>query len=125
MAELYERLCLLQSDRPPDLVHQWSRTVSTLQKGVFWYVLTGTLPAVQDVAAGRVVLHMVIVVLMCTLLCWSLKAKTSRPWHYQVNQATTRNVKLMDPFSFPLGHSCMPSHLPPLLWPTIRGCRGN
>jgi undecaprenyl-diphosphatase len=81
-----------------------SRIVSRLGNGVFWYVLMGTLLAVHGVAAVRVVLHMVIVGLMSTLLYKSLKAKTSRLRPYEVNQATTRNARPMDPFSFPSGH---------------------
>lgn len=43
--------------------------------------------------------------LMRTLLYKCLKAKTSRPRPYQVNQAITRNARPLVPFSFPSGHT--------------------
>ena len=86
-------------------VRQFFRIVSRLGNGAFWYILMGALLAVHGVAAVRVVLHMVILGLMCTLLYKCLEARTSRPRPYQVNQAITCNGRPLDPFSFPSGHT--------------------
>ena len=54
--------------------------------GVFWYALMGVILACHGAAAIQVVLHRVAVGLICTLLYKRLKAATSRPGPYLVNQ---------------------------------------
>jgi len=104
--ELDERLCIrFNRAARYEPLRQILRIVSRLGNGVFWYALMVALLAVHGVAAVRVVLHMVTVGLMCTLLYKCLKAKTSRPRPYQVNQAITCNARPLDPFSFPSGHT--------------------
>jgi undecaprenyl-diphosphatase len=104
--ELDERLCIcFNRAARHGTVRQIFRIVSRLGNGVFWYVLMGALLAIHGVAAVGVVLHMAAVGFMCTLLYKCLKAKTSRPRPYQVNQAITCNARPLDPFSFPSGHT--------------------
>ena len=100
------RLCVyLNRAARLEPVHQFFRIVSRLGNSVFRYVLMGALLAVHGVAAVRMVRHMVIVGLMCTLLYKCLKARASRPRPYQVNQVITCNARQLDPFSFPSGHT--------------------
>ncbi len=104
--ELDERLCI-RFHRAARLgpVCQIFRIVSRLGNDVFWDAPMGALLAIRGVAAVRVVLHMASVGLMCALPYKCLKAKTSRPPPYEVNQAITCNARRLDPFSFPSGHT--------------------
>jgi hypothetical protein len=112
------RLLFSPSRRSPELRRAWGAG----EHGIV--AMMGALLAVHGVAAVRVVLHMVAVGFMCTLLYKCLKAKTSRPRPYQVNQAITCNAGPTRSVS-PQAIRCTPLHLPPSLRLTIRNCPGS
>jgi len=88
---------------------EWLRmlfhALSRLGDGVIWYVLMLLLLAADGTAAIAPVLYMVAAGLAGTMLYRWLKAKTSRPRPYQVNQAIGCNAPPLDQFSFPSGHT--------------------
>ena len=82
-----ENLCLRVNQAARiEPVREMFRIATRLGNGVFWYTLMGVILACHGAAAIPVVLHRVAAGPICTLLYKSLKAATSRPRPFPVNQ---------------------------------------
>lgn len=79
--------------------------VSRLGDGVFWYVLMLMLPLIYGWQAGAVSLHMGLVALAGLLLYRWLKTSTERVRPYSYSDDIFQNVRALDQFSFPSGHT--------------------
>ncbi len=79
--------------------------ISRLGNGVFWYVLMLMLPLIYGWEAAQVSLHMGLVGLGCLLVYKWLKSSTERVRPYSYNDDIFQNVKALDQFSFPSGHT--------------------
>ena len=103
----YDELLCVQLNRGARIVWVRSlfRLVSRLGDGLFWYVLMLWLLLSREGQALLAVVHMAATGLACTGLYKWLKARTSRPRPYQVNQAIRCVAAPLDHFSFPSGHT--------------------
>lgn len=86
-------------------VSRFFAAISRLGDGVFWYVLMLMLPLIYGWQAAQVSLHMGLVALVGLAIYKWLKTSTERvrPFHY--NGDIFQNVKALDQFSFPSGHT--------------------
>jgi undecaprenyl-diphosphatase len=79
--------------------------VSRLGDGVFWYAIIVALPFIYGLTALQTSLHMVLVGAVSLLLYKWLKIRTSRERPYRLHEGILQNVRALDEFSFPSGHT--------------------
>lgn len=79
--------------------------ISRLGDGIFWYVLMLMLPILYGWPAVQVSLHMGLVALVGLALYKWLKTSTERVRPFAYSDDIFQNIRALDQFSFPSGHT--------------------
>jgi undecaprenyl-diphosphatase len=79
--------------------------ISRLGDGVLWYSIMLALPFIYGMQALQVSVHMLLVGVVSLLLYKWLKPRTSRRRPYALHTGIEHNVRALDEFSFPSGHT--------------------
>lgn len=99
-------LCLLFNRQSRNVsVRSLFRAASRLGDGVFWYALMAALLLRFRGDALPAVLHMLAAAAVGTALYKLIKHKTLRPRPYSVHPDIACAGRILDPFSFPSGHT--------------------
>lgn len=100
--------------------------VSRLGDGVFWYSIILALPFLYGSGALTASLHMILVGLVSLAVYKALKSGTSRQRPFRLNDDILQNVRALDEYSFPSGHTmhavgftAVLLHYYPEWWPLV------
>lgn len=106
MSEVELPLCLLFNRmNHRALASRSFAIVSRLGDGVFWYTIIIGLPFLHGSAALQASLHMIVVGLVSLAVYKWLKSHTSRARPFRMDGKILQNVRALDEFSFPSGHT--------------------
>lgn len=106
MSEAELPLCLLFNRmNHRRLIGRSFAIVSRLGDGVFWYSIILALPFLYGAKAVGASLHMIVVGLVSLAIYKWLKTRTTRPRPYRINDDILQNVRALDEYSFPSGHT--------------------